>query len=212
MTGIENKPFVLMLNAGWQRVGYKTVAEGIADLCAGINSKAVEISYRLDENGMPIYDDFDYIRDNLRTYTWEEWIELPIRPWDMSIKSVKMEVRIPTVLVAQNFAAMPKKSFKGKPSKESVWIRDRGVCQYTGIKLDKDDATVDHVLPKDKGGKDEWENVALTSRKLNNTKGNKLNSEMGLRLIKPPKAPLPVPLSALIREPKHPDWAYFIDR
>jgi len=212
MLGIENKAITLMLNSNWQKIGYKLVGDAITDLCAGNNSKAVEINYRLDEDGNPIYDDYDYVSQNLQTFTWDEWIKRPIRSWDLTIKSVKMEIRVPTVLVAKNYAKMPTKSFKGKPSKESIWIRDKGVDQYTGEKLRREDATVDHIIPKFHNGKDVWENLVLTSKKINNKKGNKFNHEVGLKLIRTPRAPLSIPISALITEAKHPDWMYFMEK
>jgi 5-methylcytosine-specific restriction endonuclease McrA len=115
---------------------------------------------------------------------WDEWIKLPIRDWDFSIRSAKLEIRVPTVLISKNYAKMPTVSFKGKPKKDALFIRDGGIDQYTGKELKYDDATVDHVIPKNRGGQDVWENVALTCHKINSEKGNKLNEEIGLKLLK----------------------------
>ena len=119
-------------------------------------------------------------------------------------------MRVPTVLIAKNFNKMPVKKFKGKPSKDAIWHRDGGIDQYTGKLLKREDATIDHVLPQSKGGKDTWENLVTTHRDINSEKGNSLNDEAGLKLIRVPKAPLPVPLSMLIREVRHRDWAPFL--
>jgi 5-methylcytosine-specific restriction endonuclease McrA len=101
---------------------------------------------------------------------------------------------------------MPRKSFKGKPSKDAIYIRDGGVDQYTGKKLKRDESTIDHITPKSKGGKDEWENLALTCKEINSKKGNKSNNEFGLTLIRQPKAPKPMTATELIRDIKHPTW------
>jgi 5-methylcytosine-specific restriction endonuclease McrA len=141
--------------------------------------------------------------------TWEEWITLPVRPFDDAIhygRNGEKTIRAPTVIIAKNFARMPKKTFKGKPSKDAIWIRDGGIDQYTGKKLRRDEATIDHVIPQSRGGQHTWENLALTAKEINSKKGNKLNNEIGLKLIREPKAPRPIPLSNLIREVKHPDW------
>jgi 5-methylcytosine-specific restriction endonuclease McrA len=102
------------------------------------------------------------------------------------------------------------KTFKGKPSNDAIWWRDGGIDQYTGKKLNRDDATVDHVVPRSRGGSDRWENLALTHRNINTVKGNKLNTEAGLKLIKPPKAPAPMPKMMMITHPAHITWTHFI--
>ncbi len=203
---IADKAIVLKLNKNWQPVGYGIVADAIVDLVAGESCKALDIQYVVDEDGNP---DFS-IEPNFQAVGWDDWIQLPVRPWDLAIHSSKLTIRVPTVIVANNYALMPKKTWKGKPSKEAIYIRDGGKCQYTGKVLDRKNATIDHVLPKSRGGSDEWTNLALTSRELNSKKGNALNSEIGLRLIKQPVAPKPIPICQLIREIKHPDWQLFI--
>jgi 5-methylcytosine-specific restriction endonuclease McrA len=135
---------------------------------------------------------------------------LPIRSWDLAINSPTRSIRVPTVIIATNFNKMPIKTFKGKPSKDGIWNRDQGICQYTGKKLTKDQSTIDHVIPRSKGGLDTWTNMVVCDKTLNSKKGNKLNSEMGLKLRKDPIEPNPMPVSALIREAKHHTWKHFL--
>ena len=211
-----NKMTVLKLNKVWQAVGYSSVGRAIVDLAAGLSAKSLNFEYDKDENGNYILDEYGvpagppvFIQD----VTWEEWLALPVRPWEMDDAlhySNNRVMRSPTVLVAKNFAKMPKKMFRGKPSKEAIWIRDGGVDQYTGKRLKRNDGTIDHVLPQSKGGKDTWENLVLTDKKINSEKGNQLNHEVGLRLIRQPKAPSPMPLSQLIREVRHREWRQFL--
>ncbi len=206
MNNIANKAIVLKLNSNWQTVGYGTVADAIVDLVGGESVKALDIQYPLDENG-----DVDRsVPPSMIPVDWDVWVKLPIRPWDDVIHSSKLSVRVPTVVIANNFHKMPMKTWRGKPSREAIFIRDGGKCQYTGKVLDKKNATVDHVLPKSRGGTNDWTNLALTSKELNSKKGNSLNVEMGLRLIKQPTAPRPIPHSQLIKEIRHPDWGLFI--
>ena len=91
-----------------------------------------------------------------------------------------------------------------------IYQRDNGVCQYTGKKIDRHTATVDHVLPRSRGGDDTWTNMVLCSKDVNTKKGNKLNSEAGLKLLKIPVTPQPIPMSSLIKEAKHVDWKHFL--
>lgn len=208
MSNIASKAIVLKLNRNWQKVGYGIVADAIVDLVAGESVEALDIQYVVGEDGMPNYE----IQPFMIPVNWETWITLPIRRWDDVIHSQKLSIRVPTVLIAKNYYKMPMKTWKGKPSKEAIYIRDGGKCQYTGKHLDRKEATIDHVLPKSRGGSDKWDNLALTSKNLNSKKGNALNSEIGLKLIRKPFTPRPIPVSELIREARHPDWQLFIDK
>jgi len=208
---IVNKAVCLNLNANWQPVGFKTVKDAITDLCGyDINGKptslALDIEYEIDDNGEPIMNE----AKSMNPISWTEWMNLPIRSWDLTISSVNRIYRVPTVIIAINYSKMPVKYFKNKPSKEAIYNRDNGICQYTGKKVDRHTATVDHVVPRSKGGTDTWTNLVLCSKDINSKKGNKSNSEAGLTLLKNPSAPTPIPAYALIREAKHEDWKHFL--
>ena len=211
---IINRTQVLKLNSAWQAVGQSTVGKALVDLAAGKCALALDIEYEKDEKGEYILDENGWPCGQSwpRPVDWDEWITLPVRPFDDVIHygNGLKTMRAPTVIIAKNFAKMPVKKFKGKPSKDAIWIRDNGTDQYTGKKLKRDEATIDHVLPQSRGGQNTWENLALTAKEINSKKGNKLNSEAGLRLIREPKAPRPVPLSQLIREIRHQDWKRFL--
>ena len=74
------------------------------------------------------------------------------------------------------------------PSRKNIFNRDDYTCQYCSCKLDYSTATVDHILPRGKGGKHEWTNVATSCLKCNRKKGNRTPSEANMPLMKPPKA------------------------
>ena len=209
MSNISEKAIVLKLNSNWQPIGYGIVADAIVDLVAGESVKALDIQYVMNEDGTP---NFSESPEGMVPLGWEQWLQLPIRPWDLAIHSSKLTIRVPTVVIANNFHKMPMKVWRGKPSKDAIYIRDGGKCQYTGKPLDKKTATIDHVLPRSRGGSDDWTNLALTSKELNGKKGNALNSEIGLRLLRQPMTPKPVPISQLIREVRHPDWSLFLEK
>ncbi len=210
---VINRTIVLKLNKNWQAIGISTVAKAIVDLSAGVSAQALDFEYEKDENGNYIVDEHGspMSEPTCRAVDWAEWITLPVRSWEMDDaihygSGGQKVMRAPTVLIAKNYYKMPRKSFTGKPSKDAIYLRDGGVDQYTGKKLKRDEATIDHVLPKSKGGKDEWENLALTSKDINSRKGNKLNHEAGLKLLRQPKAPRPMTAMELIRDIKHPTW------
>jgi 5-methylcytosine-specific restriction endonuclease McrA len=206
MESVINREIVLKLNSVWQPIGRCTVKQAIIDLCGGNllhPAKALDISYAESEDG------FDFSNAiNINPVSWEEWIKLPIRPYDNQIHSAKQSFRCPTVIISMHFAKMPKKELRATP--RAIWERDNFTCQYTGRKLTKAEGNLDHVTPKSRGGKDSWENLVLCHKEINNRKGDRLNSEIGLKLIRKPIAPLPIPVSALIKKAQHRDWELFL--
>ena len=74
-------------------------------------------------------------------------------------------------------------------TKKNVWLRDSGRCQYCAKTVTLTDATIDHVLPKSRGGKNIWENVALSCEKCNQKKGSRLLENCDLNILKLPFRP-----------------------
>lgn len=73
-----------------------------------------------------------------------------------------------------------------KPSRAMIYKRDSNKCQYCGStrKL-----TIDHVVPKSKGGEDTWENLVVACSACNTKKGDKLLEHTGMKLARKPRAP-----------------------
>jgi 5-methylcytosine-specific restriction endonuclease McrA len=213
MSNIVNKLCSLSLNKNWMPVNIRSIKDAIVDLCSsesmGDNTCfALDIDYNLNEKGEP---KFDETPKNIRPVAWSEWCKLPIREWEFAINTPKMTVRAPTVTVAVNYTKMPKKFFRNKPNKDGLWRRDKGICQYTGVKLDRKNASIDHIIPKSKcSDADTWTNMVVCSKDINFKKGNKLNEEIGLKLIRPPVRPRPLEAYETITEAKDVTWVPFL--
>lgn len=74
-------------------------------------------------------------------------------------------------------------------SKTNVHIRDGYTCQYCGAKVAKNKATIDHVIPKDLGGKNGWENTVCSCFSCNNKKENRTPSQAEMSLKRLPYTP-----------------------
>ncbi len=74
-------------------------------------------------------------------------------------------------------------------SKANIFVRDNHICQYCGTKLGKRQCTVDHVIPRSKGGKNKWDNSVCSCFSCNNKKGDRLPSEAGMSLLRKPLIP-----------------------
>ena len=187
MTDILNKSIVLVLNRNWQAINVRTPQEAFCQM-------ATNVATGLD---IELGDDARARAEALRPVTWDEWITLPIRPQDNFVRTARGLIRVPTVIVAVNFARVPKK--RPKLCAKTIRERDGNRCQYTGKLLKPDEGSLDHVLPRSRGGKDAWENLVWSSKDVNARKGNRLPHEAGLKLLSTPRAPKELPVSALIR-------------
>lgn len=142
---------------------------------------------------------------------WEQWISLPIRPQDQIIHTPKLSIRVPTVIVLANFTKVPKKRPRFSP--QGIFHRDAGYCQYTGRKLAKSEANIDHVVPRSRGGSSSWENCVLADKGINFKKADRTPSEAGLKLLRKPSAPREVPVTLFIRNTAGvKDWELFLSQ
>src|SRR5204862_4381400 len=113
--------------------------------------------------------------ETLRPVQWDEWITLPVRERDAFVNTARGRIRLPTVIVAVNFARVPVK--RPKLSAKTIRERDGNRCQYTGRVLRVEEGSLDHVLPRSRGGRDTWENLVWSRKDVNSRKGDRLPHE-----------------------------------
>jgi len=80
-----------------------------------------------------------------------------------------------------------------KFSRQNIYARDRYKCQYCGDKFTSEELTYDHVLPKSRGGRTEWENIVTCCMECNRKKGGRMPHEASMKLIRSPSQPVWVP-------------------
>src|SRR5215510_7727604 len=120
MNDILNKTIVLVLNRNWQAINIRTPQEALCQMAANVATA-------LDIGG----------ENHIRPVTWDEWITLPIRDSDNAVHTVRGAIRVPTVVVALNFAKVPRK--RPKLCAKTIRERDGNRCQYTGKVLRPDE-------------------------------------------------------------------------
>ncbi len=180
MSDILNKNIVLVLNRNWQAINIRTPQEAFCQM-------ATNVATGLEIEGENL----------IRPVQWDEWITLPIRTHDNAVHTARSIIRVPTVIVAVNYARVPKK--RPKLCARAIRERDGNRCQYTGVLLCPDEGSLDHVVPRSRGGPDTWENLVWSSKQVNSRKGNRLPQEAGLKLLKSPRAPKELPVTQLLR-------------
>ena len=80
-------------------------------------------------------------------------------------------------------------------TRRTVLARDHYTCQYCGRQPSRKDLTVDHILPRSRGGHTAWENVVTACQRCNGRKGNRTPEEAGMSLLSPPVRPRYVALT-----------------
>ena len=207
MSNILTKATVLVLNRNWQAINVRTPQEAFCMMATNV-ATALEIDY--ESVGSPDEASRSTLHaPRFTPRTWEEWITLPIRDQDEAVHTVRGQIRVPTVIVAVNYAKVPKK--RPKLCTRTIRERDGNRCQYTGRVLRPDEGSLDHVVPRSRGGKDAWENLVWSAKEVNQRKADRLPHEAGLKLLSTPRAPKELAAMTFIRNPHEiADWKLFL--
>jgi 5-methylcytosine-specific restriction endonuclease McrA len=103
--------------------------------------------------------------------------------------SERHQIEMPTVVRLNSYVRRPLPELRA--SRKSILARDRYTCQYCGSS--NVTLTLDHVVPREKGGGSDWDNLVCCCTKCNNIKGNRTPEEVGLKLAHPPHKPKYIP-------------------
>jgi 5-methylcytosine-specific restriction endonuclease McrA len=106
----------------------------------------------------------------------------------------------PHVIRLVSYVRVPR-AVQRKISRRALFARDNWRCVYCGTSAGR--MTLDHVVPRSRGGDSVWENVVTSCAPCNLKKGNRLPEEVEMRLPHLPKAPTPV-LFIRLASPKIP--------
>ena len=154
----------------------------------------------------------------LKVVTWKkavimvmlEKVEV-VEEYERVIRGVSFALRLPAVIRLNRF--IRRRTAIVKFSRQNLYVRDKGKCQYCGTNFEYKELTYDHVIPRSKGGQTEWTNVVTCCMPCNLKKGGRTPEEAGMSLIRKPKAPSWIPLLTMslgIEEPPDPwkDYLY----
>jgi 5-methylcytosine-specific restriction endonuclease McrA len=112
------------------------------------------------------------------------------------LRTIRDKYPIPSVIALRTYINVPRR--QAHWSRRGVLVRDNYTCIYCGAipgttmrgkVLTKNDFTVDHIVPKSKGGRDQWVNTACACYACNHRKGDRLPHEAGMKLAWEPKTP-----------------------
>jgi len=102
------------------------------------------------------------------------------------VRSERLALDEPSVVRLSRYVHVPYPKHRS-PNRRGVLVRDGGMCQYCGAAGE----TIDHVLPRSRGGRHTWDNVVAACRRCNGTKRDRLLADTTMRLARVPGPPPP---------------------
>lgn len=102
-------------------------------------------------------------------YNWMDWSQV-FKTGDMTIRSASREHRVPEIIMLSKYDKMPQQ--RTQFSRRTVHRRDNNQCQYCGCRPGVNQLTIDHLLPKSKGGKSTWDNCVTCCGDCNRDKAD----------------------------------------
>lgn len=141
---------------------------------------------------------------------WLDYSENEVAEDDEAfVQTVRMRIRVPKVLLLREYAQLPVQEVKF--TRENLFDRDNYRCQYCGNIYEARELNMDHVIPRDKGGRTSWENIVTSCIKCNSRKANRLPHQASMHLIRKPERPRMRPfISSLIGQECEVEWTHFI--
>ena len=158
----------LVLNRNWQAVGVATVARSLT-LVAGERARIVDPT-------------------DFQQYTWADWARFIPDENTPFVQAVTFRLRVPEVIVLTDYDRVPQNTVAF--SRRNIYRRDRFACQYCGVQPGSEELTIDHVLPRSRGGTSTWENCVLACLNCNARKADRLPDEARMPLRKAPVRPM----------------------
>ena len=121
------------------------------------------------------------------------------------IRCVKFELAVPRI-----YDRLPRRAVK--LNRRNIFARDRGRCQYCGKKYPTSELSLDHVIPRSRGGDVSWANIVCACVKCNVKKGGRTPPEAHMKLIAPPVKPKRSPVITLrLTSEKYASWKHFLN-
>jgi 5-methylcytosine-specific restriction endonuclease McrA len=149
-------------------------------------------------------------------YDFPAWCEVSAfralerkQPHEDWIRAVRFEIQAPRIIRLLRYDRVPRKSLRF--NRRNIFARDGHRCQYCGRSMPLAQLSLDHVVPKSRGGATTWENVVCSCLPCNTRKGGRTPQEAHMRLIAPPAVPKINPILAMkLNNPKYQSWRSFL--
>jgi 5-methylcytosine-specific restriction endonuclease McrA len=127
---------------------------------------------------------------------------------ERELHAESLTVDRPVVIRLTTYVRIPRDAHSRKITRRAIFARDEWSCQYCGA--GHGTLTVDHVIPRSKGGTSGWDNIVTCCAPCNRRKGDRLPKHAGMHPRRKPKAPAPT-IFVHVAVPRVPDvWQQYL--
>lgn len=158
---------ILVLNKSWRIISITTAKKALTLLYTGSALAICTDTYQLH--------DFD------------SWIRLQTQPGEPHIITIRFCIKIPEIILLSSYDGFPPQGVTF--SRKNIYKRDNYTCQYCNSQPGTERLTVDHVIPRSRGGHSDWYNCVSACEECNKKKGNRLLHETHMKLLRSPYKP-----------------------
>jgi 5-methylcytosine-specific restriction endonuclease McrA len=183
----------LVLNKHWTAVATTTVRQAIVLLCREAARVICPETYE-------IFDLDSWLSRSVQT--------CPSLVRARVVRSPGCALEVPEVILLSAYGGLPRMEVAF--SRRNLYRRDGLRCQYCAARHATSELSIDHVMPRSRGGETSWENCVLACLRCNTRKANRTPKESGLTLIRAPLRPAWSPLMETVPQARPPSWARFL--
>ena len=127
---------------------------------------------------------------------------------DLAVRSERLQLDRPVVIRLVAYVRIPRDVHRRKITRKAVLARDSWTCQYCGS--ERTGLTVDHVIPRSRGGESVWENIVASCAPCNRRKGNRLPREIKMHPRTAPRPPGPNVFIRVAAPKVPPSWEPYL--
>jgi 5-methylcytosine-specific restriction endonuclease McrA len=127
---------------------------------------------------------------------------------ERELHSESLTMPRPIVIRLTTYVRVPRDAHRRKITRRAVFARDRWTCQYCGGI--RGTLTIDHVIPRSRGGPSSWDNIVTCCAPCNRRKGDRLPRNAGMQLMSEPRAPNPQIFIHVAATTIHPAWEQYL--
>ena len=185
----------LVLNRNWTAVTTVTVHQALVLICRDTAAAICPETYQV----------FD-----LEAWLDRSRLRASQLPRERLVRTPSVAVETPEVVLLTHYGGLPR--LEVSFSRRNLYRRDGYACQYCGRRAGHAELSIDHVVPRSRGGETSWENCVLACVCCNTKKANKSLRDAGMRLQSEPRRPRWSALADLLPATRPESWAKFLPK
>ena len=178
--------------------------------------RAFTLLFKRDHSDQPVAEIVSVEDGKYISYDFADWATLSAFRKEFEpnghdwIRTVRFDIVVPRIIRVLTFSKLPRQEVKF--NRRNLFARDNNTCQYCGKRFSTSQLSLDHVVPRSRGGKTTWDNIVCACLKCNVRKGGRTPYEARIKLVRPPIKPRRNPvISVTMSDSRYSSWKQFLD-